>query len=123
MVKKKKQKYTTFTKQDLLFIKKYPRLFTMCSLNDLSYDFVNRCYKRYKTTIDDDRYMNNLELNGYKRWWFGSDKETFEIAIRIYLANYLDGMSRYLKRYTRGDVSLKIAEMSGFKKYMKIKND
>jgi hypothetical protein len=119
-VRKRKQRYTTFSKQDLLFIKKYPRLFTSCSLNHIPYDLVNRCYKRYIKLLNDESYMMNLEYNGYERWWFGNDKDRFQTAISIYISNRMNGVKYCFKKYTRGDVSFQIARMCGFEKYTNI---
>jgi len=121
-MRKHKRRYKTFTKQDLLFIKKFPRLFAICNLNNISYAFVNRCFKRYKTMISDEYYMSNLQANGYKRYWFGNDKDTFQTAISVYISNRMNGVKYYFKRYTHGDVSFQIAKMSEFEKYFKLED-
>ena len=121
-MRKRKQRFKTFSKQDLLFIKKYPRLFGICSLNNVTYDFINRCYNRYHKILNDETYMTNLEYNGYERWWFGNDKDTFQTAIHTYISNRMNGVKYYFKKYTHGDVSFQIAKMSGFEKYFKFED-
>ena len=111
-----------FGKPAYKFYMNFPRLFTICELCNIPYDFVSRCYRRYKSIIRNDEIMNSLENDGYLRYWFGNSKDDFENAIRMYISNKISpeelGCKDYkYKKYTRGDVQILIAKLCDFDKY------
>lgn len=96
-----------FTKEQLLFIKKFQQLLAY----NLSYPMVIRAYKRYVKNIDD-----YILMNGYPLYWFRKDKRTFAYAVKLYIeakkADYT------YKVGTRGYVQMEIVKVSGLDKYI-----
>ena len=75
-IKIKKQFKKMFTKEQLLFIKKFPHLY----LYNLPYPMVIRAYRRYIKNID-----NYILVNDYPSYWFGKNKRTFANAVKLYI--------------------------------------
>jgi len=116
-----KQRYG---RENVLVSEKYPSLFTSCIMWDIPYDFINRCYKRYIKAIKEEELIRNLISDGYKTQWFKVDKDFFGFAIKIFLVNHSEDYEHFdYKKYSRGDINLKIADISGFSKYINLYNN
>lgn len=98
-----------FTKEQLLFIKKFQQLLAY----DLSYPIVIRAYKRYIKNID-----NYILMNGYPLYWFSKNKRTFACAVKLYIEAKKAG---YTYNYgTRGYVQQEIVKVSELDKYLNL---
>ena len=113
-----------FGKQAVLCNKKYSHLLAVSTMYDIPYDFINRCYKRYINAIQDNHIISELCNNGYQMEWFKRDRDSFSMAIKIWTANHNDEYEHYdYKKYSYGDVNLRITEISGFNKWVGLYTD
>lgn len=81
-----------FSKQELLFLKKFPRLHAICYYNNISYQTINKGWNTVKKIVT---------------------KEEYEIAIRVAIAAIDNG---YVYRQgTRGEFAMNIFKMSKIK--------
>lgn len=96
-----------FTKDQLLMIKKYPRLLAY----NIPYAILNRAYERYLKNIDE--YILN---NRYPSYWFSRDRDSFCIAVKTYIISKQEG---YVYQFgTRGYTNIEIVKLSGLDKYI-----
>lgn len=103
-----------FTKNELLIMKKYPKLFTMCAYKyKIPYAVLNRAYTRYLRKVDD-----YILISRYPNWWFSKNKDTFCCAVHNYIAAKEHG-----KEYdfgTRGFVNVEMVKLSRLDKFISI---
>jgi len=110
-----------FGKQAVLCNKKYPYLLASLIAYDIPYDFINRCYSRYIKKMRDQGVIDRLLSNGYKIDWFELDKTFFQMAIKVWIVNHDDEYEHYeYKKYSRGDINIKVADISGFSKWISL---
>ena len=96
-----------FTKQELLILKKYPRLIYY----GIPYSVINRGYKRYIERLED--YLFEYV---YPNYWFPKNKDSFSLAIRTYIESKKE---RYIYNlYTRGWTAIEVIKLSGLDKYL-----
>ena len=96
-----------FTKQELLILKKYPRLIYY----GIPYSVINRAYLRYL------RNLNNYLINyNYPKHWFSKDRMMFCIDIKTYIESKKENHTYNL--YTRGWTALEVTKLSGLDKYI-----
>jgi len=98
-----------FTKQQILILKKYPKLIAY----DIPYDIINRAYNRYLKNLDE-----YLLINNYPKHWFSKDKDSFCNSIKTYMV--LKEESYECNLYTRGWTANEIVKLSGIDKYIEI---
>ena len=96
-----------FTKEELLVMKKYPRLLAY----KIPYDIVNRAYNRYIKSIDD-----YILRKGYSSYWFGKNKDVFTCAVRLYIVSKKDNYT--FDFGTRGYTQIEMVQVSGLNKYL-----
>lgn len=97
----------TFTKQELLTLKKYPRLLSY----SIPYDIINRAYKRYIANIDDYVFTR-----GYPKHWFSKDVVSFCNAVKTYIVYKQDNYE--CKFGTTGYTNIEKVKVSGLDKYL-----
>lgn len=96
-----------FTKEELLTMRKYPRLLAY----KIPYDIVNRAYNRYIKNIDD-----YILKNGYPLYWFGKNRDVFSCAVRLYIESKKNNYT--FDFGTRGYIQIEIVKVSGLDKYL-----
>lgn len=110
-----------FGKQAIICNKKYPYLLASSIAYDIPYDFINRCYIRYIKNMKEQNTIHQLSKDGYNIGWFELDKAFFQMAIKIWIVNHDDEYGHYkYKKYSRGDISIKVADISGFSKWISL---
>jgi len=114
-VKNKSRKYDRimqkkhFNKHELLILKNYKYLLHY----NLSYDVINRGYKRYIERLED--YLFEY---AYPNYWFPKNKDSFSLAIRTYIESKKERYTYNL--YTRGWTAIEVTKLSGLDKYIEI---
>ena len=102
----------TFTKQELLTLKKYPRLLSY----NIPYNIINRAYERYIANIDD-----YVLINGYPKHWFSKDVVSFCNAVKTYIVYKQENYD--YKFGTTGYTNIEKVKVSGLDKYLNIKEN
>lgn len=96
-----------FTKQELLILKKYPRLIYY----GIPYNVINRAYCRYLRNLNS--YL--MDYN-YPEHWFSKDRMMFCIAIKTYIESKKE--NHIYNLCTRGWTAVEITKLSGLDKYL-----
>jgi hypothetical protein len=97
----------TFTKQELLTLKKYPRLLSY----NIPYSVINRAYKKYIANIDDYIFINK-----YPKHWFSKDIVSFCNAVKMYIVSKQE--NHEYKFGTTGYTNIEKVIVSGLDKYL-----
>jgi hypothetical protein len=97
----------SFTKDELLKLKKYPRLIAY----KIPYAVIHRAYKRYLKNIED-----YILYNGYPPFWFRKDNTTFCNAVKTYIMAKKD--NHKFKFGTMGYTNIEIVKVSGINKFI-----
>lgn len=101
-----------FSKEELLFIEKYPRLLGICTKYNIPFKEIDKAHKQYLSNIDIFLKLNSL----YPDWWLGKDRNSFTLAVYNYFISKEHG-----KEYTfgtRGHISDTIVKLSELDKYI-----
>lgn len=97
----------TFTKDQLLVLKRYNRLLAC----DIPYAVINRAYKRYLSKVDE-----YVLINEYPNHWFSKSKDVFCNAVRTYIMS--QEVNHKYAFGARGYVQVEIVRLSEIDKYL-----
>lgn len=110
-----------FGKQAVVCNRKYPYLLAVSLMNNIPYNFINRCYVKYVKNMKQQSTIDQLLKDGYNIDWFKLNKMFFQTAIKVWLVNQDDEYEHYeYKKYSRGDINIKVADISGFSKWISL---